>query len=62
MAAQAERGVSKRGRRRSSSSLAARYQGLAEVSGIEWIVEDLEVFPSVVEQRAQLIAQGYLAG
>jgi len=40
----------------------ARYQALAEESGVDWIVEDLQSFPSIEAQRAHLAAQGYLEG
>lgn len=40
----------------------ARYQALAEESGVDWIVEDLQTFPSAEAQRAHLAAQGYLEG
>ena len=39
-----------------------RYQALAENSGVEWIVEDLQQLPTVEEQRAYLAAQGYFEG
>jgi len=43
-------------------AFAARYEALAEDSGVEWIVEDLRVFPTVQEQHAYLRARGYLEG
>ena len=43
-------------------AFAARYQALAEENGIEWIVEDLQAFSNVAEQRAHLVARGYLEG
>ncbi|MBI3328598.1 MAG: hypothetical protein HYZ81_18085 [Nitrospinae bacterium] len=43
-------------------AFAARYVALAEESGVEWIVEDLQALPTLQEQRAYLVAQGYLEG
>lgn len=43
-------------------ALVARYQALAEESGVDWVVEDLQRFPSIAAQRAHLAAQGYLEG
>jgi hypothetical protein len=38
----------------------ARYQALAEDNDIEWIVEDLRVFPTAEAQWVYLAARGYL--
>ena len=43
-------------------AFAARYQALAEESDIDWIVQDLQAFPTVEEQWAHLVAQGYVEG
>jgi hypothetical protein len=43
-------------------TLVSRYHTLAEDSGLDWISEDLQHFPSVEEQRSYLAAQGYLDG
>ncbi len=43
-------------------ALATRYQALAEDNGLEWIVEDLRPLSNAEEQRAYLLARGYLEG
>jgi hypothetical protein len=40
----------------------ARYQALAEDSGMDWVVEDLRPFATTEAQRTYLTAQGYLDG
>jgi hypothetical protein len=42
--------------------LVARYQALAEDTGIEWLVEDLQTFATAEGQLAYLAGQGYLDG
>lgn len=37
-----------------------RYRALAEDNELDWIVEDLQGFPTVTAQLAQLTARGYL--
>jgi hypothetical protein len=37
-----------------------RYQTLAHDNDMEWIVEDLRVFPTAEVQRVYLAAQGYI--
>ena len=41
---------------------AARYQALARDNDVDWIVEDLSPLVSAEEQRAYLLARGYLEG
>jgi hypothetical protein len=43
-------------------AFAARYQALAEDTGLDWLVEDLRPWPTAAEQLAYLAAQGYLDG
>ena len=38
----------------------ARYQTLAEDNDLEWIAEDLRLFPTAAAQRDYLAEQGYL--
>jgi hypothetical protein len=38
----------------------AHYQTLAEENGLDWLVEDLQAFPTAEAQRAHLAEQGYL--
>jgi hypothetical protein len=38
----------------------ARYQTLAEENGLDWLVEDLQAFPTAAAQRSHLAEQGYL--
>ncbi len=39
-----------------------RYQALADDNSLEWIVEDLQAFPTAEIQRAYLAEQGYMDG